>query len=125
MKKRLLQALELIGDDLQGRKLIDQALAAAADYVRAVIAMESGLTTSILEGKELRDLTERLDRNRSLAHNSLIDTLNISARYLSRTYPECPPGGIYPEPSHLLDRNRRAIGDWAGKIVQEIFIGRR
>jgi len=34
------------------------------------------------------------------------------------------PGGIYPELSRLIDRNRWAIGDWGGK-VEELFKARR
>jgi hypothetical protein len=87
--------------------------------------MESELLTTVADGEERRTLSERLDRNRTLAHNALIDALNGSSRYLAENYPDLPPGGIYPEPSPLMDRNRRAIGDWAGRVVTEMFVGRR
>lgn len=125
MKKLLAEVLEMLADDQQGRKLVDHVLIAAAYYVRTVVAMESALLTTLAEGEERRELTEHLDRNRTLAHNALIDSLNICVRYLNIQYPgQCSVGGIYPEPSQLLDRNRRAIGDWAGRIVNELFTSR-
>lgn len=125
MIERIREVLDTIGDDAQGRKLVTQVLQAAADYVRAVTAMEGELLGTLADGEERRQLTERLDRNRTLAHNALIDALNICTRYLGKGYPDLPPGGIYPEPAHLMDRNRRAIGDWAGRVVTEFFTTRR
>jgi hypothetical protein len=112
-------------DDQQGRELMRRALVAAADYVRTVTAMETERLTSSAEGEERRSLTEQLDRNRTLAHNALIDALAISSRHCARHHPEeIPAGGIYPEPADLIDRNRRAIGDWAGRVVDELFRAR-
>jgi hypothetical protein len=115
-----------MSDDPHGQELVGRALVAAADYVRAVVAMEAGLLTTRAEGEERRSLSEQLDRNRTLAHNALIDALVISSRYCARHHPEdIPAGGVYPDPDHLMDRNRRAIGDWAGRVVDELFRARK
>jgi hypothetical protein len=124
MKDQINELCAQLGDDQNGRKLLLDVMLKAADYVRAVSVMEATLLVSNAEGKEHRDMAALLDRNRSLAHDALIDSLNISCRYLAKHYPEVPAGGIYPEPTHLLERNRRAIGDWAGKIVNELFVNR-
>ena len=126
MKNRVQCILNELGDDQQGKKLVGAVLKATAEYVRAVTLMEAELMASTLDGAELRNLTEILDRSRTLAHNALIDALNICTRYLTNNYPDMnPANGIYPEPSHLIERNRRAIGDWAGRIVHELYTTRR
>ncbi len=125
MKARISEILAVIGDDQNGRKLLLEVITKAGDYVRAVTVMESTLLVTKATGEELREMSTLLDRNRSLAHDALIDSLNISSRYLAKNFPAAPAGGIYPEPSHLLDRNRRAIGHWAGQLVNELFTERR
>ena len=125
MKKRLHRILLIIGDDATGRQLIGKVLSTAIGYVQAVATMESELLLTLQDEADLRVLTKSLDDRRTAAHNALIDALNSCTRYLVRTCPECNEYGLYPEPIHLIERNRRAIGDWAGKIVQELFVERR
>src|SRR5512133_26213 len=119
------KAVLILKDDSAGTSLVRDVIKRCGEYVSAVTSLEAGCLMCA-EGEEYRQQTAELDMRRSQCHDALIDAINISCRYLVRHYPaDLPPGGIYPEPSHLLDRNRRAIGDWAGRVVSELFIKRR
>lgn len=112
-------------DDPAGTGLVLDVIRRSGEYVVAVNLLEAELMKSG-EGEEHRRQICESDRRRSQCHDTLIDAINISCRYLAKQYPgELPEGGIYPEPAHLIDRNRRAIGDWAGRIVNELFTTRR
>lgn len=107
-------------------RLIRDVLRCAEQYVAAVCQMEAELLFANPEGALYREQVQALDQNRSLAHNALIDAINICNRYLRKVLGEAmPPGGIYPEPGHIASGNRRAIGDWAGRLVEALFVARR
>jgi hypothetical protein len=96
----------------------------ALNYVNAVNALEY----YIIHGGDDQDEIQRLDQRRTIAHNSLIDSIKIVNRYLFTNYGVdiIPAGGVYSdEPLHLTTENRRAIGNWAGKLVSEVFDKRR
>jgi hypothetical protein len=121
--KMALQQAE--GDEVACR-LIRDVLRCAEQYVAAVCQMETDLLFADPEGALYREQVQALDQNRSLAHNALIDAINICNRYLRKLLGDAmPPGGIYPEPSHIAGGNRRAIGDWAGRVVEQFFRARR
>lgn len=107
-------------------RLIRDVVRCAGTYVSAVNELELELLCADPTGQQYRDTIENLDRNRTLAHNGLIDSINICNRYLRKLLGDAmPPGGIYPEPDHIANGNRRAIGDWAGKLSNELFCHRR
>ncbi len=109
---------EMVFSDATAVKLIDSVKGAIRRYADVVLTMEQRLQSARfrLEGQELRDLTMRLDQNRHVAHESLIDSIKIANRYLFRTYgaDTIPVGGVYDsDPLHLKYNNRDAIGEWA------------
>lgn len=128
-----MRELELIQKVLQQTKrepvacrLIRDVLLCAQQYVAAVYQMETELLFVDPEGSLYREQVQALDQNRTLAHNALIDAINICNRHLRKLLGESmPPGGIYPEPGHISSGNRRAIGDWAGNVVEALFVARR
>ena len=120
------QIKDQVRDDQIACKLIEDLLFRAGEYVAAVSRMETVILCSAEEGSAYREHVQELDRNRTVAHNALIDAINICNRRLRSTLGDAmPPGGIYPEPDHISSANRRAIGDWAGRLVQELFCQRR
>lgn len=123
--ERIRQVVRVLGDDPSGQSLVKDVLRRVGDYVTAVNRLEVELLVGG-EGAEYRQEIEELDRRRSQGHDALIDAINICCRYLMKQYPDrVPPGGVYPEPGHLINRNRRAIGDWAGAVVAGLFASRR
>lgn len=119
------RVMVVVKKDPVATALVLDVIRRSGEYVVEVNLLEAELMKSG-EGEEYRHLTTELDWRRSQCHDALIDAINISCRYLAKNYPdELPPGGIYPEPSHLIERNRRAIGDWAGTVVNGLFAARR
>lgn len=107
-------------------RLIREVLRCAEQYVAAVCQMEAELLFADPEGPLYREQVQALDQNRTLAHNAVIDALNICNRHLRRVLGDAmPAGGIYPDPEHIASANRRAIGDWAGRLVDQLFRTRR
>jgi len=116
--------LTVLKADGTGTGLVLDVLKRCGEYVSAVVALEAGYLM-IADGDDYRQTIQGLDRRRSQCHDALIDAVIISCRYLNKNYPgSVPDGGIYPDPTHLLERNRRAIGDWAGKISNALFLNR-
>lgn len=107
-------------------RLIRNLISCAQQYVAAVNLLETELLLGDVEAAGYAAEIEALDHKRTLAHNALIDAVNICNRHLRALLGDkMPPGGIYPEPSHISTGNRRAIGDWAGRLVHELFAARR
>lgn len=122
----LKKVLELVEREPVACRLIRDVLRCAEQYVAAVCQMEAELLFADPEGALYREQMQALDQNRTLAHNALLDAINICNRYLRKLLGEAmPPGGIYPDPEHITNANRRAIGNWAGKVVEELFVARR
>lgn len=130
-KKHIEQVLSVAGKDEQAAKLIEELCKKAHGYVEAVYAMETKLQIARfrLEGEQLRELTEDLDQFRRFAHNTLIDQIRLTNRYLFRRFgtEEIPAGGVYSgDPEHIVnDTYRAAIGDWAGQVVLAYFTQRK
>lgn len=107
-------------------RLMRDVLRSAEQYVATVCQMEAELLFADPEGALYREQVQALDQNRTLAHNALLDAINICNRYLRKLLGEAmPAGGIYPDPEHIASANRRAIGDWAGRLVEQLFQVRR
>lgn len=122
--ENLLYIIKILNDDTVGIKLTAEVFQKALNYVNAVNSLEHYL---ILKGDD-KDEIKRLDQRRTLAHNALIDAIKIANRYLFTHYGTevIPAGGVYSgDPLHLSKENRKAIGDWAGKLVFEVFMSRR
>ncbi len=98
------------------RELVEEMINSAADYVRAVVAMETvAANVRGLEGAAFREERTSADKSRSMVHNSFISLVNSVNRLcdkkkLSRVY----TGG----------EERRAYGDFAMEIVRTIFEAR-
>lgn len=119
----------IVKADAKALSLISAVFLAALRYISAVYTMETTLAPLRLTSDEsLKEMTSRLDQSRTLAHNSLIDSIRICNRYLFNTYGNdtIPAGGIYSsDPIHLTDNvYRAAIGDWAGNLVSAVFSSR-
>lgn len=122
----LKQIITLVADEPVTCRLVRDVLSRVHEYLLAVNEMETELLFADAEGPSYRELVQNLDRNRTSAHNALIDSINICNRQLRKVLGDAmPPGGIYPEPTHISTGNRRAIGDWAGRLVEELFANRR
>jgi len=123
--KLIRQVLVLVNNEPIASRLIRDVLRCAEQYVAAVCQMEAELLFADPEGALYREQVQALDQNRTLAHNALLDAINSCNRHLRRLLGDAmPPGGIYPEPAHISAGNRRAIGDWAGRLVEQLFRGR-
>jgi hypothetical protein len=121
---RIVELCNIIAGDATSITLIKEVLIKALNYVNAVNILEH----YVMLGGDDQDEIQRLDQRRTLAHNALIDSVKITNRYLFSHYGGdiIPVGGIYSDaPLHLSTGNRRAIGDWAGRLVSEVFQSRR
>jgi hypothetical protein len=83
-KKRIIDIIALVKDDSLAMKLIEDVLRKACQYVIRVYDMETALTMqrSLLDPSVIRQKTEHMDKLRSIAHDSLIDSIRICNRYL-------------------------------------------
>jgi hypothetical protein len=126
-KKRIEDILKIAGKDDTAVKLIDDMFKAVMGYMEVGFTMETtlALQRNRLEGEELRSLKQRLDGNRRMAHNRLLDSIKIANRYLFRTFgSEMPAGGVYSgDMDHLInmDQYRAAFGDWAGRLIMAFY----
>lgn len=116
----------LVSQDEVAVSLLEKLLSTAEAYFGKVVLMESQLKTARLrlEGEDLRELTEVLDKNRKLAHEALISDLHIFNRYLLKNYEDAPIGGLYSKSPDSI-RDRVAIADWAGELLAALFNERR
>lgn len=123
---RYLKICELIKDDELSEKLLANLLDTACEYMQVVINADFLLRTQALrlEGDEYREFAQKLDENRNRKHNALISALHAFNRYLLKEYEDAPKGGIYSLSPDTI-RDRVAVGDWAGRLVYEIFINRK
>lgn len=120
----------IISKDEVAVRLLEALLDAATRYFGRVIHMENRLITARfrLEGEDLRSLMEDLDRSRRFAHEALISDLHIFQRYVVKTYKEeliheGIEGGLFPNPESI--RDRIAIADWAGELLEGIYRNRK
>lgn len=115
-----------VSRDPTASKLFDQLLEDAERYFGVVVRLEYQLASARfrIEGAELRELTETLDRSRHHAHNALISSLHAFNRYVVKEYEgQIPEGGIFPNPEAIHDRI--AVADWAGDLLCSLYRSRR
>ena len=98
------------------RSMIKRMIHNAAEYVRAVVIMETAACNIAgLDSADAREAKESTDRARSLAHDAFISSVNSVNRICERH--SMPP--IYDG-----DAERREYGDFAIMLVAEIFTKR-
>lgn len=102
--------------DTEERELIEAMVLEAADYVQAVIAMETKAANYPgRQGSALREAVAEADSARSKIHDSLMVRVNVVNRI-------CAAHGHAP--IYIGDTQRRNYGEFAFGLVSEIF-GRR
>ena len=123
-KERIIEILALIKEDKTATAITVEVMVKAVNYVDAVYNMETALAA---DKKIPAPEIAIMDQRRALAHNALIDSIFICNRYLFTHFERVPIGGIYSADPETLSpvTNRRAVGDWAGKLVAEMFDKRR
>ncbi len=98
------------------RSLIQDMLHNAADYVRAVVIMETAASNLIgLDADEAREAKQSTDRARSIAHDAFISSVNVVNRI-------CDKHGV-PR-MYTGSTERRSYGDFAMELVANIFTKR-
>lgn len=98
------------------RELIDEMIESAATYVKAVVKMEAtALNILGIEGNEFREARTSTDRSRTLSHNGFISLVNAVNRI-------CEKHNV--SPIYTGSDERREYGDYAIKIVNDIFVDR-
>ena len=98
------------------RELIEQMIHNAADYVRAVIVMETAVNNiANLDADEAREAKQSTDRARTIAHDAFISSVNI----VNRICDKHEFRRIYTD-----GEDRRDYGEFAYRIVRDIFVSR-
>ncbi|TYO96745.1 uncharacterized protein DUF3232 [Geothermobacter ehrlichii] len=116
----------LVCQDEVAVSLLEKLISSAEHYFSKVVEMETRVRLARLriDGEELRELTEVLDKNRTMAHEALISDLHVFNRYLMKNYEDAPVGGIFSKDPDAI-RNRVAVADWAGELLAAIYQERR
>ena len=99
------------------RKLIKKMIHSAIDYVRAVVIMETAASNiEGLDAKEAKENRESADRARTIAHDAFISSVDVVNRL-------CDKHGL----PHIYNggEHRRDYGDFALRLVDDIFIKRQ
>ena len=96
---------------------IEEMIISSANYVQTVTEMEcKALNFAKRSGDDFRSIVSASDSRRTNVHNGLISNVNIVNRICTmHDLPELYTGGI----------ERREYGDFAQKLVNEIFTQRR
>ena len=103
--------------DERERSLLSRMINQAAEYVKSVVVMETAaINIKGLDSEDWRDARESTDRSRTSAHDAFISLVNIANRI-------CDKYGV----THIYtgSEDRSCYGDFAIKIVAEIFANRR
>lgn len=102
-----------IDDDLA---IMKRALEACNDYVSKVDSMEQQMQLARfhLEGEEWRELVERLDRNRRVAHDAMMVDINVVNRL-------CAMFGIEPFFAPKDENDRLEYAAFAKEVVDTYF----
>ena len=115
----LMEQLEALAKecDTEEQELIEEMIFNAAEYVKAVVVMET--TARNLLGREAdtyRDAVTSTDCTRTTVHNGLISAVNVVNRICQNH--SCPL--IYTG-----DEQRRHYGDFAQALIMAIFEERK
>lgn len=125
--ERFQEVIKIVAGDDIAVSLLEKLVDSAERYFGTVVKMEAKLKMARfrLEGEELRDLIETLDRNRRMAHEALISALHIFNRYSIKEFgSEMPIGGVFSKSPEAI-RDRAAIGDWAGELLCALYANRK
>lgn len=99
------------------RKMIKKMIHDAADYVRAVVVMETAASNiEGLDSADAKEIRESTDRARSMAHDAFISSVNAVNRI-------CDKHGV--PPIYTGSAERREYGDFAMELVEDIFANRQ
>lgn len=99
--------------------LMDDLISSASDYVRRVNVLEIGLMVGKYnkEGAEYREYIEKLDKQRSNAHNALITNVKI----INKLCKNNDLASIYSG----NEEDRIQVAEFAQNVVEELFSTRR
>lgn len=125
--ERYNEVVEIVSADDVAASLLEKLVESAERYFGSVVKMEARLKMARfrLDGEELRDLTETLDRNRRMAHEALISNLHIFNRYVIKEFgKDVPVGGVFSKDPESI-RDRVAIADWAGELLCALYANRK
>jgi hypothetical protein len=105
--------------DSECLELIEDLISSAAEYVKRVSILELGIMVGKhnKDGEEYREYIQNLDKQRSNAHNALINNLKI----INRLYRNNNMLPIYKG----NEDNRVEIANFAQEIIDELFSTRR
>jgi hypothetical protein len=107
-----LTSLAAVCNDFE-RGMIEQMIIAAADYVQAVVVMETKASNYMgRKGTEMQEAVAASDSWRTGRHESLMTKVNIVNRI-------CEAHGR--DPVYTGDSQREHYGDFALELVDEIF----
>jgi hypothetical protein len=105
--------------DRECLELMEDLISSASNYVRRVNVLEIGLMVGKYnkEGAEYREYIEKLDRQRSNAHNSLITNVKIINRI-------CRNNNL-PLIYNGNEEERVEVAEFAQNVVDELFSTRK
>jgi hypothetical protein len=106
-------------EDSECLDMMEELIGSASDYMRRVNVLEVGVMVGKYnkEGDEYREYIEKLDKQRSNAHNSLISNVKVINRL-------CRNHGL-PLIYEGNEEERVAVAEFAQKVVDELFSTRR
>lgn len=122
----LLEVIQVVKEDPNAIKLIEETLEKIFRYVETIYRMETALPFIRLRSQSTEEYQEKMkahDIRRKRAHDALISTLVSCTRYLNQNYAgQVPETGIYKgDPQGLIRQDRLAIAEWAIELESEIL----
>lgn len=118
-REKLDTIIAVLKDDEDALDIIKAVIENAVAYVEKVTVLEGILLTAryISSMDDYRSKVESADSDRSLAHNALINKITILNRLCEQNdLPKLYEGDL---------GIRRDIGEFAGELVNELFVTRR
>lgn len=125
-KEILLEVIQVVKEDPNAIKLIEETLEKIFRYVEMIYRMEIAIPFLQLRSQSPEEYKEKMeahDVRRKRAHDALISTLISCTRYLNQHYAgQVPETGIYKgDPISLIQQDRLAIAEWAIELESEIL----
>lgn len=106
-------------EDSECLDMMEELIGSASDYMRRANVLEVGVMVGKYskEGDEYREYIEKLDKQRSNAHNSLISNVKVINRLCkNHNLPLIYEGN---------EEERVKVAEFAQKVVDELFSTRR
>lgn len=120
-KERFTQIEQIVKGEETAEGFLWDVLMSADKYVSRVVNMGAQIqkaNITSLDRGEYQEVVKEMDEARRMSHESLISNLHCCNRYLFNKFgDEIPVGGVYSLPPESI-RDRSAIGDWAGYLVE-------